>query len=60
MKVTTAVIALAAGAIAAPNGNVPTPAKKVVARASACASAVTLDASTNVFNVCGIPPGRYT
>ncbi|KAH6652891.1 glycoside hydrolase family 6 protein [Truncatella angustata] len=49
MKVTAAVAALAAGAIAAPSGDAPTPAKKVVARASACASAVTLDASTNVW-----------
>lgn len=49
MKVTTAVAALVAGAIAAPSGDVPSPAKKVAARASACASAVTLDASTNVF-----------
>jgi cellulose 1,4-beta-cellobiosidase len=49
MKVTAAVAALAAGAVAAPSGDAPTPAKKVAARASACASAVTLDASTNVW-----------
>ncbi|KAK9418642.1 putative Glucanase [Seiridium unicorne] len=48
MKVIAAVAALAAGAVAAPSGDVPTPVKKVAARA-ACASAVTLDASTNVF-----------
>lgn len=49
MKVTAAVAALAAGAIAAPSGDAPTPVKKVASRASGCASAVTLDASTNVW-----------
>jgi cellulose 1,4-beta-cellobiosidase len=51
MKVTAAVAALAVGAVAAPSGDAPSPVKKVATRAtaSACASAVTLDASTNVF-----------
>jgi cellulose 1,4-beta-cellobiosidase len=48
MKVTSAVAAFAAGAIAAPSGDGATPAKKVASRA-ACSSAVTLDASTNVW-----------
>ncbi|KAI1211665.1 1, 4-beta cellobiohydrolase [Annulohypoxylon truncatum] len=44
MKVsTTSVTALAAGAVAAPSNNVPRKS------AAACAEAVTLDASTNVF-----------
>ncbi|KAI1657348.1 1, 4-beta cellobiohydrolase [Daldinia decipiens] len=47
MKVTTAsVAALAAGAIAAPSNTTPRSASKA---AAACSSAVTLDASTNVF-----------
>lgn len=50
MKVTTAVAAFAASAVAAPSGEAPTPVQKVPAAASsACASAVTLDASTNVW-----------
>ncbi|KAI0853292.1 glycoside hydrolase family 6 protein [Daldinia vernicosa] len=47
MKVTTAsVAALATGAIAAPSSTTPRSANKA---AAACSSAVTLDASTNVF-----------
>ncbi|KAI0383235.1 glycoside hydrolase family 6 protein [Hypomontagnella monticulosa] len=47
MKVTTvSVAALAAGAMAAPSNTTPREASKA---AAACSSAVTLDASTNVF-----------
>lgn len=46
MKVTSAVAAFAAGAMAAPS---TTGSEKKVASRAACSSAVTLDASTNVW-----------
>ncbi|KAI0134515.1 exoglucanase 3 precursor [Xylariales sp. AK1849] len=49
MKVTAAVAAFAAGVLAAPSGEAPTPVRNVPRQAASCAAAVTLDATTNVF-----------
>ncbi|KAI1380722.1 glycoside hydrolase family 6 protein [Hypoxylon crocopeplum] len=57
MKVTTtSVAALAAGAVAAPSNTTPRGASKA---AAACSSAVTLDASTNVFQKYTLHPNTF-